>query len=386
MEQHTEAESPTQAPVMTVVVKYGYLGFIGEFEYHGADILLPNHYVLVESDRGIEIGLFLCYSCEVEGGLDVLPDQINQYLAESGPEYLKRKAGKVIRPATHQDRIEDRHIRADAINKKSYCMQVAERLGLKMKVVCVEHLFGGERIIFYFTAEGRVDFRELVRELAKEYQTRIELRQIGARDEARLLADYEICGRECCCKNFLKTLRPVNMKMAKLQKATLDPSKVSGRCGRLRCCLRYEQKTYEDLLSQLPAIGSWVQTSQGVGRVKDRIVLTQLVQVVLEDERIMTFPVEELSPAPPGQRPSFEPKRDSRESRDMQETDRAGRDEEGEELDDLPIPRNEEGEEDLLTDKDTPPRESPNRPGGPGGQPGGQDRRGRRNRGKRRRR
>jgi cell fate regulator YaaT (PSP1 superfamily) len=386
MEQHTEAANTTQPPVKTVVVKYGYLGFVGEFEYHGTDILLPNHPVLVESDRGIEIGLFLCYSCEMEGGLDVLPEQINQYLAESGPEYLKRKAGKVIRAATHQDRTEDHHIRADAINKKSYCMQVAEQLGLKMKVVCVEHLFGGERIIFYFSAEGRIDFRELVRELAKEYQTRIELRQIGARDEARLLADYEICGRQCCCKNFLKTLRPVNMKMAKLQKATLDPSKVSGRCGRLRCCLRYEQKTYEDLLSQLPAIGAWVQTPQGLGRVKDRIVLTQLVQVFLEDDRIITFPVDELAPAPPGQRPAFEPKKDPRETRELREPERAAPNEQDDEIDELPVPRDEEGEDTLLTDKENTPREKPNQPGGAGGQPGGQDRRPRRNRGKRRRR
>ena len=173
----------------------------------------------------------------------MLPKQVDRYIEQSGPEYLIRHAGKMVRPATAQDMMEKKRMQSDSAAKKRYCMETAERLGLKMTVVCVEHIFGGERIIFYFTAEGRVDFREMVRELAHEYQTRIELRQIGARDEARLLADYEICGRECCCKNCLKTLRPVNMKMAKLQKATLDPSKVSGRCGRLRAVCGLEKTT-----------------------------------------------------------------------------------------------------------------------------------------------
>src|SRR5690606_17851123 len=121
-----------------------------------------------------------------------------------------------------------------AAHKLLFARKVAQNLALPMKFVTCEHLLGGERIIFHFMSEERVDFRELVRQLAQEYHTRIELHQVGARDEARLVADYEICGRECCCRNFLKKLRQVNMKMAKLQKATLDPTKVSGRCGRLR--------------------------------------------------------------------------------------------------------------------------------------------------------
>ncbi|NLE30059.1 MAG: signal peptidase [Phycisphaerae bacterium] len=296
MEHNAETSKGTATPPKTVVVKYGYLGFVGEFEYTGQTTLIPSQPVLVETERGIELGRVLCYSCEVESGLFVLPKQVDRYIEQSGPEYLIRHAGKMVRPATAQDMMEEKRMQSDSAAKKRYCMETAERLGLKMTVVCVEHIFGGERIIFYFTAEGRVDFREMVRELAHEYQTRIELRQIGARDEARLLADYEICGRECCCKNCLKTLRPVNMKMAKLQKATLDPSKVSGRCGRLRCCLRFEQKTYEELIARLPNIGSWVETPQGVGKVKDRHVLTQLVQVMFAD-RMVTFPLEEISPA-----------------------------------------------------------------------------------------
>jgi cell fate regulator YaaT (PSP1 superfamily) len=295
MEQNAETTAEVQKPVHKVIVKYGYLGFVGEFEYDGEKTLIPSQPVLVETDRGIELGRTLCYSSAGAKGVKVDPAQVARYVQASGSEYLNENVGKVIRPATSQDLCEEHHIHADARNKKSYCMEMGGRLGLKMDIVCVEHIFGGERIIFYFTADGRIDFRELVRDLAKEYQTRIELRQIGARDEARLLADYEICGRECCCKNCLKTLRPVNMKMAKLQKATLDPSKVSGRCGRLRCCLRFEQKTYEELIAMLPSIGSWVQTEQGVGKVKDRQVLTQLVTVILEN-RLVSFPLDEISP------------------------------------------------------------------------------------------
>ncbi len=116
-----------------------------------------------------------------------------------------------------------------------------------MKIVDAEHVFGGERIIFYFMSDGRVDFRELVKRIAQEYQTRIEMRQIGSRDEAKLLGDLESCGQQCCCQRFLKLLKPVNMRMAKMQKATLDPAKISGFCGRLKCCLRYEDETYTEL-------------------------------------------------------------------------------------------------------------------------------------------
>ncbi|MFA5864502.1 MAG: regulatory iron-sulfur-containing complex subunit RicT [Phycisphaerae bacterium] len=369
MEQHTEAvkKEATITPI-TLVVKYGYLGFIGEFEYRGTRVLVPNQGILVETERGIELGRFLCYSCDMERGLKVCPGQLNRFLDASGPEYLKRKAGKVIRPADPQDLIEEHHIHADAGAKKRYCLELAERYHLKMKVVCVEHLFGGERIIFYFASEGRIDFREMVRELAKEYQTRIELRQIGARDEARLLADYEICGRECCCKNFLKTLHPVNMKMAKLQKATLDPSKVSGRCGRLRCCLRYEQKTYEDLVSSLPAIGSWVQTPNGVGRVKDRMVLTQLVQVAYEDNRLISYPVAEISPSPPAGQDRAEPEKEQMDSRmDTREY-----------RDDIPLSPKADDDDGI------PVKDAENKPTSAQTPQGGQ--RPRRNRGKKRRR
>jgi cell fate regulator YaaT (PSP1 superfamily) len=148
-----------------------------------------------------------------------------------------------------------------------------------MKIVDAEHILGGERVIFYFMSEGRVDFRDLVKTLSHEFQTRIEMRQIGARDEARLLGDVESCGQVVCCKQFLKYLKPVNMRMAKMQKATLDPAKISGYCGRLKCCLRYEDSTYGELKKKLPRKNTRVQLEDCEGRVIDGQILTQLILV-----------------------------------------------------------------------------------------------------------
>src|SRR5207248_621045 len=156
---------------------------------------------------------------------------------------------------------------------------------LQMELVDVEHLFGGERVVFYFLAEKRVDFRDLVRDLARAYQTRIEMRQIGVRDEAKLLADYGDCGKPVCCNTHMAQMPPVSMRMAKLQKSTLDPSKISGRCGRLKCCLRFEQDVYEEVQSALPPPGSRVVTSKGQGRVLAQEVLARKVLVEFEDGR-----------------------------------------------------------------------------------------------------
>jgi cell fate regulator YaaT (PSP1 superfamily) len=213
-------------------------------------------------------------------------------VSASGADTLQRRSGRVLRVATHDDLAEAMHLRAGATAKIAFCRELVAKHDLPMKLVECEHLFGGERIIFYFMSEGRVDFRALVRDLAHEYQTRIEMRQVGARDEARLVADYETCGQHCCCRQFLKTLKPVTMKMAKLQKATLDPSKVSGRCGRLKCCLRYEHATYEELDKSLPRMGSRIYTVEGEGVVVTRHVLTQIVQIAKEDGGLATVPVE----------------------------------------------------------------------------------------------
>ncbi len=163
-----------------------------------------------------------------------------------------------------------------------------------MKIVDAEHIFGGERIIFYFMSDGRVDFRELVKKVAHEYQTRIEMHQIGSRDEAKLLGDVESCGQQCCCQRFLKLLKPVNMRMAKMQKATLDPAKISGYCGRLKCCLRYEDKTYTELKKRLPKKNTRVKTIHGQGKVVDTQILTQLVMVEYESGEKAAVSVDEI--------------------------------------------------------------------------------------------
>jgi cell fate regulator YaaT (PSP1 superfamily) len=154
-----------------------------------------------------------------------------------------------------------------------------------MQLVDVEHLYGGERVVIYYLAEGRVDFRDLVKLLAKEFQTRVEMRQIGVRDEAKLLADYGDCGKPVCCNTHLSEMPPVSMKMAKLQRATLDPSKISGRCGRLKCCLRYEYDTYQELQRELPPVGSDVITNKGRARVLAQEILAGQVLIETEDMR-----------------------------------------------------------------------------------------------------
>jgi cell fate regulator YaaT (PSP1 superfamily) len=267
----------------SAAVRYGYMRAVGEFRYPNREMRFGcGANVVIQTNRGIELGEMVSLTCD---GCDkcVSREQIQAYVEASGPEYYNFNNGRILRLATPEDVADWEHIRAETLKKRKFCQQRALEVGLDMKILDAEHLFGGERIIFYFRSEGRIDFRNLVKELADEYQTRIEMRQIGARDEARLLADYETCGRECCCKNFLKQLKPVNMKMAKMQKATLDPAKVSGRCGRLKCCLRYEHVAYEDLDRQLPRHGTRVFTPEGTGMVVDRQILTQLLQVETED-------------------------------------------------------------------------------------------------------
>lgn len=278
----------------TAAVRYGYMQSVGEFRYPTQEMRFGcGANVVIQTNRGIEIGEMVSLTCE---GCDkcVSREQIRQYVQASGAAYYSFSNGKILRIATQEDIADWAHIRAETLRKKSFCQQQADVHKLPMKVIECEHLFGGERIIFYFMSEGRIDFRSLVKELAEEFQTRIEMRQVGARDEARLLADYETCGRECCCKSFLKTLKPISMKMAKMQKATLDPAKVSGRCGRLKCCLRYEHVTYEELDRRLPRMGAKVFTEDGAGTVVARQILTQLLQVQTPDGGRITATLEAL--------------------------------------------------------------------------------------------
>jgi cell fate regulator YaaT (PSP1 superfamily) len=160
--------------------------------------------------------------------------------------------GHLLREMTAEDRRELARIQGQTRRELELCQQYVDKLALAMQLVDIEHIFGGERVVIYYLAESRVDFRELVRLLAGEFQTRVEMRQIGVRDEAKLLADYGDCGIPVCCNTHLVVMPPVSMKMAKLQKATLDPTKISGRCGRLKCCLRYEYETYEQAQRESP--------------------------------------------------------------------------------------------------------------------------------------
>ncbi len=277
----------------TTAVRYGRMKHIGEFS-HAADLRFTcGAGVVISTERGIEIGhqvSLTCFGCEKS----VSRDQMRAYAEASGSESYRLKSGRILREATPEDLAEWRHIENAAFDKLQSCRRISVELGLQMRIVDCEHLFGGERIIFYFMAEERVDFRQLVHRLASEFQTRIEMRQVGARDEARLVADYETCGRECCCRSFLKTLKPVSMSMAKLQKTTLDLSKVSGRCGRLKCCLRYEHETYESLDKKLPRVGMRIRTAHGIGQIVDRQVLTQLVKIRTDDEKLISVVVEDI--------------------------------------------------------------------------------------------
>ncbi len=289
----------------TTAVRYGLMRHVGEFSHPARMQFSCGGRVVIQTHRGIEIGeqvSLTCHGC----AKSVTREQMRAYVKNSGNDYYRLRNGRILREATGDDLTEDRHIVADSRQKIVFCQQLADEAKLAMKVIECDHLFGGERIVFYFrvNGDGRVDFRDLVRLLAAEYQTRIEMRQVGARDEARLVADYETCGRECCCKNFLKTLKPVSMKMAKMQKATLDPSKVSGRCGRLKCCLRYEQESYESLDAGLPRHGERIRTEHGDGIVCGRQILTQLVQFRADDDRIITAAIEDVIErnAPPPER------------------------------------------------------------------------------------
>ena len=207
-----------------------------------------------------------------------------------------------IRRTTREDEERIAAIKAEEKNNFNRCLKIVERMRVELTLVRVEQIFGRERVVVYYVADGRVDFRELVRALAAEFQTRIEMKQIGVRDETKLLADVGDCGREVCCNTFLATMPPVSMKMAKLQKATLDPTKVSGRCGRLKCCLRYEFDAYYELQESSPAIGQTVWTPLGRGRVFAQELFAKRVVVDLEDGGRQSFDVEEIDVGDPRRR------------------------------------------------------------------------------------
>ncbi|MBZ0109479.1 MAG: stage 0 sporulation protein [Candidatus Scalindua rubra] len=226
--------------------------------------------IVIRSARGVEFGIVISPPLELNGETDT-PGM-----------------GEVLHRLTEEEEKQQEEIEEKTIpSEYSFCQEKIKEHNLPMKLASVEHLLGSKKIIFYFLAKGRVDFRELVKDLAKKYKSRIEMKQIGVRDEAKLLAEYQHCGRELCCRTFLKNLEPVTMKMAKNQKATLDPSKISGRCGRLMCCLRYEDDAYEEMKHNLPKKGTLIATTKGVGEVVDFDILQQKITMISKDKKMI---------------------------------------------------------------------------------------------------
>lgn len=233
--------------------------------------------VIVRSDRGVEVGQVLCEATDdALSHLDQPP------------------TGSIVRLVSSDDAQNINAIDSDRFNKIETCKKQIAALNLDMKLVDVETLLGGERIVVFYLANERVDFRQLVKALASDFKTRIEMRQIGVRDEAKLLADYGDCGKPVCCNNHLVTMPPVSMKMAKLQKATLDPTKISGRCGRLKCCLRYEFDTYEEIHKQLPKVGAHIVTANGRARVLNQQIIAEQLLIEMEDHRRMVIDSSEV--------------------------------------------------------------------------------------------
>ncbi len=263
--RHENAEGPTR-----YVVRYGSMRTLGVFSVstRGREPYRRGMSVIARTNRGLESGFVLCEA--TDDALSHLDQQ---------------PAGRILREMSDDDAHEYAELMKAREDKMEVCQVHIDRLGLAMELVDLEHLFGGERIVVYYLSEQRVDFRDLVKALAGEFQTRIEMRQIGVRDEARLLADYGDCGKPVCCNTHLTSMPPVSMRMAKIQKATLDPTRISGRCGRLKCCLRYEYDHYEELLRELPKIGSRIVTRDGSATVLNHEILAQQLLVETEDHR-----------------------------------------------------------------------------------------------------
>ena len=237
--------------------------------------------VIVETARGIEFGTV------VTGPKEVKDEEVMQPLKS------------VIRIATEEDKRAEEKNREKEKEAFEICLEKIRKHKLDMKLINAEYTFDNNKVLFYFTADGRIDFRELVKDLAAVFRTRIELRQIGVRDETKIRGGIGICGRPLCCHTYLSEFAPVSIKMAKEQNLSLNPTKISGVCGRLMCCLTNEEETYEELNSRLPAIGDTVTTNEGLkGEVQSVSVLRQLVKVVVtlenDEKEIREYKVDEL--------------------------------------------------------------------------------------------
>ncbi|WP_099467483.1 PSP1 domain-containing protein [Konateibacter massiliensis] len=260
-------------------VRFRAAGKIYFFDPKNFDINAGEH-VIVETARGVEYGAVVIGPREVEDSKVVQP--------------LK----EVMRVATPEDDEVETSNKAKEKEAFRICLEKIKKHGLEMKLIDAEYTFDNNKVLFYFTADGRIDFRELVKDLAAVFKTRIELRQIGVRDETKILGGIGICGRSLCCHTHLSEFAPVSIKMAKEQNLSLNPTKISGVCGRLMCCLKNEEETYEDLNSRLPNVGDFVTTDDSLkGEVQSVNVLRQLVKVIvtLNDEKeIREYKVDQL--------------------------------------------------------------------------------------------
>ncbi len=259
-------------------VRFKDVGKIYYFDPNGTELNVGDR-VIVETSRGIECGIVAMPNREVSDKSVTAP--------------LK----KMIRVATEADLKKVEENRKKEKKAFAVCEQKIKQHKLDMKLVNVEYTFDNNKILFYFTADGRVDFRELVKDLAYVFKTRIELRQIGVRDEAKMMGGIGICGRPFCCNTFLGEFQPVSIKMAKEQGMSLNPVKISGSCGRLMCCLKYEQDVYTSLLKTTPKIGAIVDTPEGKGNVIDVNILTGILTVSMHkspDAAPRTFKVSEV--------------------------------------------------------------------------------------------
>ena len=265
--------------IKVIGVRFRQAGKIYNFSPADFQVKVGDH-VIVETARGIE------YGSVVQGIREVADDKVIMPLKS------------VIRIATEED--DKKAIENNEKEKKAFkiCKEKIAKHGLEMKLIETQYTFDNNKVLFYFTADGRIDFRELVKDLASVFKTRIELRQVGVRDETKMLGGIGICGRPLCCNTYLSEFIPVSIKMAKEQSLSLNPTKISGICGRLMCCLKNEQEAYEELNSNLPDIGEKVKTFDGFkGEVVSVNVLRQKVKIVVEvdDEReIKEYAIDEL--------------------------------------------------------------------------------------------
>jgi len=270
-------DAPAAPETTAYLLRHGNMRFVGIYQYEQPEPIPRKSTVIIRTERGLEIGEVLC---------PATPETI-----ASVPDPTR---GDILRIATPKDLQKIRELQQIKEREFVRAGELVRQHKLLMQIVDVEHLYGNERLIFYFLSDNRVDFRDLVKSMAREFQTRIELRQIGVRDEAKLLADYGDCGRPVCCNTFMIVMPPVSMRMAKLQKSTLDPNKISGRCGRLKCCLRFEQDVYEEFQAELPPVGARIVTAKGQGRVLIQEILARRLIVEFEDGRRLPIAANEV--------------------------------------------------------------------------------------------